>query len=54
MKKHNIPIYPHLILRLDLKDGSFEDAMKAINSLIDNKVNLTVYLQLMNGELMGL
>ena len=38
MKKHNIPIYPHLILRLDLKDGSFEDAMKAINSLIDNKV----------------
>jgi len=38
MEKHNIPIYKDLTLRLDLKNGSFEDAMQAINNLIDNNI----------------
>lgn len=38
MKKHNINVYPHLTLRLDLKDGSFEDAMMAINNLIKEDI----------------
>lgn len=38
MKKFNIPIFKELTLRLNLKNGSFEDAMQAINNLIDNNI----------------
>ncbi len=38
MAKHNITVYKELKLRLDLKIGSFEDAMNAINELIDNNI----------------
>ncbi|WP_455537869.1 LacI family DNA-binding transcriptional regulator [Terrisporobacter sp.] len=39
LKKYNIPCYNDLILRLDLKEGVFEDSLDAINYLIDKNIN---------------
>ncbi|SCI25896.1 MULTISPECIES: LacI family DNA-binding transcriptional regulator [unclassified Romboutsia] len=36
MQKHNIPILPELILKLELVEGVFEDCQKAIYNLIKN------------------
>ena len=39
LNKYNIPLISELILRLDLKEGVFEDSLKAINNLIENNMD---------------
>ena len=39
LSKYNIPYHSDLILRLDLKDGVFEDSLKAVNKVIEDKID---------------
>ena len=39
LQKYNIPTYPELIFRLDVKEGIFEDSLHTINKIIEDNIS---------------